>query len=136
MSTVRTDVNPGEAVRQQMIKERRLRENRRQPATVVSEEAAVEGASPVGGPNPNDEFIKPARIVVQADSEPDEPDDNESDDSQEAQVEPSEPETQVERPNDTFGSKGAWRAYRLANGYTEEELEGLGRDNLRDLDDR
>jgi hypothetical protein len=29
-----------------------------------------------------------------------------------------------------------WYAYRLAHGYTEAKLEGLGRDELRDLKDR
>jgi hypothetical protein len=29
-----------------------------------------------------------------------------------------------------------WHEYRLAHGYTAEELEGMGRDALRDLADR
>ena len=29
-----------------------------------------------------------------------------------------------------------WRTYRLAHGYTVDEVDGLGRDGLRDLEDR
>lgn len=63
---------------------------------------------------------------------------------EESESEGSEPEqadegaqTALERPHNTFGKKEEWYAYRLAQGYTEEELAGLGRNDLRDtLEDR
>jgi hypothetical protein len=33
-------------------------------------------------------------------------------------------------------SEDEWRTYRLAHGYTEDELAGLGRNKLRELEDR
>lgn len=43
----------------------------------------------------------------------------------------------LERPHPHFGKKEEWYAFRLAQGYSEEELAGLGRNDLRDkLEDR
>jgi len=52
--------------------------------------------------------------------------------AEEAEVEPEEDE---DRPAGN-ASKDEWYDYRLANSYSEEELEDLGRDDLRDLEDR
>lgn len=41
----------------------------------------------------------------------------------------------MERPAGN-ASEQAWRDYRLAHGYSEYELEGLGRNDLRNLEDR
>ena len=48
-------------------------------------------------------------------------------------------EGQVVEDEDRPGGNAStddWHAYRLAHGYSEEELDGLGRDELKDLDDR
>ena len=45
------------------------------------------------------------------------------------------PEPEDDRPAGN-ASQPDWHAYRLSHGYTAEELEGLGRNDLRDLDDR
>lgn len=46
-----------------------------------------------------------------------------------------EEEPEDDRPGGN-ASTDDWYAWRLANGYTEEELEGLGRDALKDLADK
>lgn len=52
-----------------------------------------------------------------------------------AKAKKAKAEVVIERPSGN--AKGdVWRDYRLANGYTEEELEGKGRNELRDLEDR
>jgi len=144
--TVRTDTgDPGENVRRQWEQERRLRQNRRRPATVLSEEAAVQTPAVSGGPDPNTEgqpvrTEQPQEVVEPAeDAQEPEDDDQGAEDAQDGQEAPEEAEPEpivVERPTNTFGGLDEWRAYRLANGYTEAELEGLGRNAVRDLDDR
>lgn len=132
MSTVNTQGDVGSAVRAQMERDRRLRQNRRKPSTVISESATVQSSSEQGGPNPNTEG-QPVRPAVE--SEPAaQPEAEET--PQEPQEPVSEPQVELERPNNVFGSKADWRKYRLSQGYTADELEGLGRDSLRDLDDR
>lgn len=48
-------------------------------------------------------------------------------------VEEAEPEVITPEPPASNGSKAAWHAYRLAQGHSAEELEGMGRNALRDL---
>lgn len=50
--------------------------------------------------------------------------------------EPQEPaKASVERPAG-WASETKWREFRLSQGYTEEELDGKRRDELRGLEDR
>jgi len=51
-------------------------------------------------------------------------------------VETEEPQKEEEESSAPAGNAGKdeWYAYRLATGYTEEQLEDLGRDELRDLE--
>lgn len=53
----------------------------------------------------------------------------------EGQDKPEAVATDEDRPGGN-ASEDDWRTYRLANGYTEEDLEGMGRNDLRDLKDR
>lgn len=47
----------------------------------------------------------------------------------------SAPETEpVDEPAGNATTE-EWHAYRLSQGYTEEDLDGLGRDDLKALDD-
>ncbi len=51
-----------------------------------------------------------------------------------AEVEPAKPAAEVEPAKPAASASEAdWRAYALANGKTETDLDGLGRNDIRDL---
>lgn len=49
--------------------------------------------------------------------------------------EPAKASAEEKRPAG-WASETKWREFRLSQGYTEEELDGKGRDELRGLEDR
>ena len=87
-------------------------------------ESETESESEATAAPDSDESESEAGELDESESEPDTGDSGGTEDA-------------LERPHPAFGKKEEWYAYRLAQGYTEEELEGLGRNDLRDkLGDR
>jgi hypothetical protein len=107
------------------------------PVTVTGDEALHERYAmfPVVGADDAEEVVVVEEAVEEAASETiEETSPGETGDSG---TEPGEEEIVVadDRPNPN-GSTADWKAYRLAHGYAEAELEGLSRNALRDLADR
>lgn len=143
--------NPSEGVRQEQAKEmarrraasrltRRSRPSIRRVTPVPPVEVEEETTAPVEEPQepqeePQEEPQVPQPEAQEPVSEETPESTQESETPQGESGDPEEPQ-EIERPSDLFGSEAAWRDYRLANGYTEEEVEGLGRNALRDLPDR
>lgn len=79
---------------------------------------------------PADDSEDTTEGVISDESESEETED--SDDDSEGQTDETDEDTVDQRPSGR-ASLETWTAYALAHGYDEEDLEGMGRNAVRDL---
>lgn len=153
MPTIKTTGNVGEAVRQGWEAEARRRSGITHPrayrktaevAPEPEEETPVEvteteDAELVAHLEQVEENIQAVleSVTPPAEEEAEEEVSEEPEPEPEPAVDEVEEEApSIEAPSKVTGSLEEWQKYRLATGYTEEEIEGLGRNDLRALPDK